>query len=494
MEKLATAASSLNSHALTELDGGGALPAWEIPSWQMPLPDNAQNQTARQYTKPKTRPVPQVSSIEIQAAPSSATTTPATTTPATTTPATTTPITLSTDGEPELRDPTRFGIALSVINVGLYSVMALAQWMGWGGFYAASGTPGRLLSDAFAVMAINFTFGLLVIVGVFVLKPMHFRARVRYPLIALVALVAAAPRVLAMMAIYTTPSGSTFLLAEWMSGWVAGTIAVTTGVLTAGLVGRARREHARWTNEHEKARQASDELHTEEMRVRRMVADQLHGRLQYRLVTIAAGLDADAVKFGSAGSAEVAEVLSAYANQLDQVREQEVRALSHAVYPAGIELGAVTAIKAMVHRLPPQIAASLTTGPNLTKAIEAGTTVMPLAERLIAVFTIEEAITNALKHGHATSLAIDLEFRALDDAGAMVLEGKVDDDGRGLPAGAKAADDDSAHTGLGRHGERLTSRGGHLTLSNRLGGGTRLEFSLPFTSHLTLAELDQLSA
>jgi len=468
MAKLTTTQiAAPSSHPITPANGNN-IPAWQIPAQHINIDDDAKRDAARRADSPSSAPkTGAIAEIDVAIQSSKR--------PA--------PVTVE---ETELRDPTKFGIALSSINVLLYSVMSLTQWLGWGGFYAASSAPGRLVNDAVAVMAVNLMFGLLVIIGVFALKPMHFKPAARYPVIALVAAVAAAPRVLAMMAIYTTPSGPTFMLAEWASGFLAGTIAVTAGVLTAALVGRARRENQRWAKEAERAQQASDDLHTEEMRVRRMVADQLHGRLQYRLVTIAAGLDTDAARLDTTGHPECATVMRGFADQVDQVRDQEVRSLSHAVYPAGIELGAVTAIRAMVHRLPPQITASLQTGPLLTKAIEAGVTVMPLAERLITVFTIEEALTNALKHGHANQVAIELEVLERGGADQMVLVGTVDDDGRGFAPSS----DGKGHSGLARHTERLTSRGGHLNLTPRPGGGTRLEFALPFTS---LVAVDQLA-
>lgn len=147
-----------------------------------------------------------------------------------------------------------------------------------------------------------------------------------------------------------------------------------------------------------------EELQTEEMRVRRLVSDRLHGALQNRMVGITAGMDGLARRLRNKGDITLAQELDTLAWELDTLREHEVRDLAHTLFPAGIELGTVRAIEAMVYRLPPQIQTTLTMGPHLAELVKGGGPFMPLAERLVVVTAVEEAITNALKHGGATAL------------------------------------------------------------------------------------------
>lgn len=380
----------------------------------------------------------------------------------------------ATDEAVRLHDPTRTGVLLASTNVLLYALMSLAQWAGWGGWYEASRLSGfETLAEALAVMAVNLGFGLLIVGGTFALRPMTWKARVRYPIIALVALAASVPRVVAMMAIYSTPSSDVYVGAEFLAGFAAGFVAVGAGVFTAELISRANQEEAKRLREEQRAACAVEELQTEEMRVRRMVSDQLHGTLQHHLVTVTAGLDGVAARLEATDAAAAGE-LQELAERLEEIREQEVRSLSHAVFPSGIELGTMRALEQMLRRLPPQVATSVTVGPEYRRALDAHEAPIPLAERLVAVYTVEEAVTNALRHGHATAVHLAVELHPTDDPAQWVLDVVVDDDGAGVP------DAQPELHGLSRHAERHEARGGWLELGQSPLGGGRLHFVLPF--------------
>ncbi|MDR0483130.1 MAG: hypothetical protein LBH13_08270 [Cellulomonadaceae bacterium] len=389
------------------------------------------------------------------------------------------------------QDPTRVGVLLSAANVMLYTAIALAQWAGWGGLYEATQLSGpELVGESLMIAAVNLIYGGFVIAGTFMLRPMSWPWKMRYPLIALVALVMSFPRVLAMLAMQTTPSGWLYVVTEWISGFGGGFLAVTAGVICAHMVSRARREESERLSTARRAARAVEELQTEEMRVRRMVADQLHGTLQYRLVTVTAGLDAVAADLQSRDCSiaqGTAADLRAWAETLEEIREREVRSLSHAVFPAGIELGMAHAVEAMLRRLPPHIGTTLTMDEPASAFLNDLPDAMPMAERLVVVYTVEEAITNALKHGHATRIDLRISLRSLptqsslpcDDASQARKEIAVTVDNNGL-----ACPENVNLRGLARHSERIGTRGGTLRLTRRHVrgyGGTRLAFTLPFT-------------
>jgi signal transduction histidine kinase len=373
-------------------------------------------------------------------------------------------------------DPTRTGTVLAIVNVVLYSIMSLASWAGWGGWYEAAKTsPARVVTEAVALIAVNLAFGLLVVGGTVLLHPLRYRAGIRYTAIAGVAFLASVPRTMAMQAIYTTPISATFILGEWVAGFAAGIVAVAAGLFTAELVARVRSEADQRRETSRRAARAVEELQSEEMRVRRMVADRLHGTLQYQLVTVTAALDgiAERLDTGEPGR-QAASDLREWADRLEQVREEEVRTLSHAIFPAGIELGTLHAIELMLRRLPPQIEAHLDVGPTLHSMVDRFEAALPSAERMIAIYTIEEAMTNALRHGGATQLWVGVEVIPTDDPTTWVLDLGVDDNGRGL------AEPDPVLSGLSRHNERLEARGGTLSLGPSVRGGVRLHAQLPF--------------
>lgn len=306
--------------------------------------------------------------------------------------------------------PRRTGVIFSMTNVVLYTVLALAQWAGWGGLtHAQDYGVSEMLAEALIVTVVNLGFGLLTIGIVFRMRPATLPIRRRYLMIAIVAALTAVPRAVLLTTIYSTPGHGTYLGAEWLAGLITSFVAVAAGVLGTQLLRNIRAEREERLAAAARAAHAADELQAEEMRVRRMVSDQLHGNLQFRLLTVTAGLDAVIAQLEGRGESDTAADLRNCAELLEEIRETEVRSLSHAVFPAGIELGLSRAVEAMLHRLPPQIETSLDVGPGYQTFIDDDALSMPLAERLVACYAIEEAMSNALKHGHASAVSVEAE-------------------------------------------------------------------------------------
>ena len=89
---------------------------------------------------------------------------------------------------------------------------------------------------------------------------------------------------------------------------------------------------------------------------------------------------------------------------------------------------------------------------------------------LLDVYRIaQEALTNAARHGEASSVRLTLRC---GPAGRLVLD--VDDDGRGIAAG-----DRTGGMGLRTMRARAVRHGGTLTVNPRTEGGTRVRLELP---------------
>lgn len=87
---------------------------------------------------------------------------------------------------------------------------------------------------------------------------------------------------------------------------------------------------------------------------------------------------------------------------------------------------------------------------------------------------IQEALTNARKHAHASSAAVHLRF-----AGGR-LEAVIEDDGVGFdPAVAAQGPSVEGGVGLSSMHERAASVGGTLHIESAPGEGTRVIFSAP---------------
>lgn len=88
-------------------------------------------------------------------------------------------------------------------------------------------------------------------------------------------------------------------------------------------------------------------------------------------------------------------------------------------------------------------------------------------EALVRV--VREAVTNAIRHGHASTVNVHL-----DDGAGIHL--RIEDDGQGFDVSDCTA---KGHLGLASMEERARAVGGELRIVSDVGGGTAVELTLP---------------
>lgn len=175
----------------------------------------------------------------------------------------------------------------------------------------------------------------------------------------------------------------------------------------------------------ERAEHARREAEEADLKVRRDVSRRLHGTIQQRLVLLAHRIERLAER-------DHDPELTAVAEELDEVRERDVRALSHALMPVGVDIGMREALQLALSRLPPTVWTSVTLDPVIAEHLgDPERPRMAVADRLLVLDVVEEAVTNAVRHGGATAIAIRF---GLDLTGRPALVLDVDDDGAGPPA------------------------------------------------------------
>lgn len=183
------------------------------------------------------------------------------------------------------------------------------------------------------------------------------------------------------------------------------------------------------------------------------------------------------------GQAQTAVLLGlrsvANARTLDQARER-----AESVHE--IAVGAVESTRRMARGLSPRVLldfglseaiervcedVSAASGIDITRTIDTGTDRLPASIEIAAYRVVQEALTNAVKHAHASSIGVRLW---LED-GRLILE--VSDDGRGLPEADRAA------SGLGLAGmrQRVVLLGGEFRATSGAASGTILRASFPAT-------------
>lgn len=263
------------------------------------------------------------------------------------------------------------------------------------------------------------------------------------------------------------------ILLDMVAPAITTAFSVAVGLAFAEYQDRVRRYARRGAQQELVAASALEALRTEELRVRRSVAEGLHGTVQQKLVVLQMQLRQAIGNLSrdDPSEREIARDLERVEAGLNRLREQDVRDLSRVLYPGGVDLGLVQAARILIRQLPSSIAVSTRIDDSLIGADDPGKSGLPADVRLLAIRVIEEAITNALRHGRAERLQIEL----LVDA-QQVLQIIVDDDGAGIPPG-------SDPSGVRLLGERLAEHGGSLSLTRGSLGGARLAATLPLPAN-----------
>jgi PAS domain S-box-containing protein len=205
-------------------------------------------------------------------------------------------------------------------------------------------------------------------------------------------------------------------------------------------------------------------LVTEADRARRRVVRDLHDGAQQRLVhaIVTLKLARCAVKEGDG----TAEELVVEALQHAERGKEELRELAHGILPAALtHRGLRAGIDALVRRLDLPVQADLP-AVRLPAEIEAS-----------AYFIVAEALTNIMKHSHASHA----EVTATVEDGVLRVD--VLDDGIG---GA-----DSDGHGLVGMADRVSALGGELTIESPAGCGTNVSARFPLSGPGAAAELDR---
>lgn len=269
------------------------------------------------------------------------------------------------------------------------------------------------------------------------------------------------------LGVYVAPS-TTVMATELISGAVVSWVSAAIGLVAMLWQRRLRTETQAAAQQALHIELALQALQNEEVRVRREVAEGLHGSVQQRLVLVVARLDRLLDRLaGGAATEEDLGLLREVREQIETVREGDVRATSRMLYPDQLEVGMVPAIRALLGRIPTSVNTRLGVAPEVRALDDPADPRLTQTERLLAVRVVEEAVSNALRHGRAD--VVDVRV-SVEDASLVVL---VADDGTGFGDGRGAA------SGTARLADRLRLAGGDLRLTGAPGAGAQLRARLP---------------
>lgn len=264
------------------------------------------------------------------------------------------------------------------------------------------------------------------------------------------------------------PDDTESLVAEFVTGTFIAVLSAMTGVWA--LVSRRRMRASARAAERQavSVELAVRALELEEIRVRRQVAEGLHGTVQQRLLLVDARLAGVQERVGDLAP-QVASDLAWAREEIALSREQDVRQMSRLLYPERLEMGLAPAVRALLGRLPATIATRLQVGDALREVDDPSVAGITVADRLLAVRVVEEAVSNALKHGPPGLVEVQLDVE--DDVLRIVVLNDGD------PYEPPAVPDPAS--GTSRLAQRLHLVGGALRIAAREPTGARVEATLP---------------
>lgn len=157
--------------------------------------------------------------------------------------------------------------------------------------------------------------------------------------------------------------------------------------------------------------------------------------------------------------------IAAVKQDLDEIREREIRQVSHRLHPLVIRLGLLPALRILVSPYDEYFTLFLNVDPHLIKLDDPLKNQIPEPLRLAVYRIIEQALDNVRRHARAAKVDVSLE---IDPSRRLTVA--VRDDGSGF-------DPSAVGRGLG-----LDSIAGHV---DRLGGEWKIETASGFGTTVT---------
>ena len=239
---------------------------------------------------------------------------------------------------------------------------------------------------------------------------------------------------------------------------------------------RVRRETARYIEQLEQTVTSLQQsrariVHVQE-HARRTIAEELHGSVQTRPLVLSMRIQdlGDEHARGSESlKAELAEVVS----ELDDVRDGQVRAISHKLHPSIVRMGLVPALHSLSDRYDSRFAVGLNVSSEVAAWERGGQSSIPLDVRLAMYRVAEEVLANVLKHAEAERCRLEVDI----DVERGDLRMVVEDDGQGFDA-------TDAHRGLGTATmeDYVGALGGTLRVDSAPTRGTRITATAPVSN------------
>ena len=206
---------------------------------------------------------------------------------------------------------------------------------------------------------------------------------------------------------------------------------------------------------------------------KRAIAEELHGTVQSKLFAVWIRL----IQFKDSNtnaSPDQIEELDKIAADLDNIRDEDIRGISHRLHPSIVRVGAGVGLRSLRNFYESMIPVELEIDEAVARLEPAGTSVIPDSVRLGVYRIAELAMGNVAKHANATVCLVGWSYEIHEQRLVMT----VTDDGVGFdPAQVR-------ETGLGmvNIGDYADAMNATLEINSKPGLGTRLKLVIPFAA------------
>lgn len=283
-------------------------------------------------------------------------------------------------------------------------------------------------------------------------------------------------RPMAVVAIHSDVSGSLAALrgVVWrIVGVYVGGLAVII-FLTSRFSQRARSRLEAANDElrvqYAAVRESRERMLATDEAVKRAIAEELHGSVQTKLYAVWMRLSALGLKKGK-GDAELRVELDKISEEVDRIREEDIRLLSHRLHPGIIRMGALPGLRSLRDSHEHMISVELRVGDSVARLEGAGASRIPERIRLGVYRIADLALGNVVKHANASRCVV--EWDLLPETNELFLG--IEDDGVGFVS------DPDRQTGLGlvTISDYADSMGGRFHIVSTPGKGTRVSVWIP---------------
>ncbi|MCH8817177.1 MAG: hypothetical protein IIC92_05545 [Chloroflexi bacterium] len=227
--------------------------------------------------------------------------------------------------------------------------------------------------------------------------------------------------------------------------------------------------------QNEIIRQSRERLVNAGEAARRAIAEELHGPIQTKLFMASQSLSAVRAEMDrdEFDLETLATSFDEALEQLERVREEDIRLLSHRLHPGIVRISALAGLRSLREFYESMVPISLDIGEEIEELEPAGASRIPESVRLAVHRVADAALANVVKHAGATECVIHWGYDR--DNGELKLS--ITDDGCGFEPDARAP----SGLGLITIRDYVDAIGGSLTVTSLPGKGTGVDVVIPFS-------------